>query len=336
MTMKPPLYPLRFHPIFQSFVWGGHRLRTLLGKPTGPEPCAESWEICDRPEHQSLVCAGSLAGRSLHQLIQEYAEDLLGVGLESLLPLPSSGRLQDRFPLLVKFLDAAQTLSVQVHPSDAQAAQWNLTDPGKTEAWIVLVADPGSLIYAGLKPGVDRRQLLEALQKGTCAELLHRFEPQPGDCVFLPPGTVHALGAGLLVAEIQQNSDTTFRLYDWGRLGLDGKPRTLHVEQALAVLNFEQGPVYPQTPQRLSQKEVTELVHCPYFTIHRWEIDRTQTLADDGRFHILLFLEGQGTVENEPSIMLGRGDSVLIPACVGPVRVTPRSEKNTFLDVFIR
>ncbi len=138
---------------------------------------------------------------------------------------------QSRFPLLVKFLDAALPLSVQVHPNDEQAARLNPPDLGKTEAWYILSADPGSTIYAGLRPGVDRQQLADAIGQGTCEKLLHHFQPKAGDCLFIPAGTVHALGAGLLVAEVQQSSDTTFRLYDWNRVGPDGKPRPLHVEQ---------------------------------------------------------------------------------------------------------
>src|SRR5262249_22949406 len=146
-------------------------------------------------------------------------------------------------------LDAAHMLSVQVHPNDEQAALQTPPDLGKTEAWIILAAEPGSKVYVGLRPGVDPQQLAEAIAAGTCEELLYGFEPCAGDCLFIPAGTVHALGAGLLVAEIQQSSDTTFRLFDWNRVGPDGKPRTLHVEQALAVVDFDRGPIAPQQPQ---------------------------------------------------------------------------------------
>ena len=356
--MDVPLYPLRFAPIFQRYLWGGHRLRSLLGKPTGAEPCAESWEICDRPNLQSIVSDGPLQGRSLHQLLQEYGPWLIGSGASrwaeraspTATPEPGlpvgpvhggAGRASpsatqpDRFPLLVKFLDAAQTLSVQVHPDDVQAAAGNLPDPGKTEAWVVVAADPGSLIYAGLRPGVGREDLLQAVEQGTCAELLHRFEPKPGDCIFLPAGTVHALGAGILVAEIQQNSDITFRLYDWDRRGPDGKPRPLHIQEALAVIDFHQGPVFPQQPKPLPQKEGVQLVECPYFTIHRWVVQNTHYVGGDDRFHILLFLEGSGTVEKDPAEgPWGPGTCWLLPACLGPVAVTPAAGRLTFLDVF--
>ncbi|MCS7306214.1 MAG: class I mannose-6-phosphate isomerase [Thermoguttaceae bacterium] len=333
--MEVALYPLRFEPIFQRYLWGGHRLRRLLGKPTGPEPCAESWEICDRPQHQSIVAAGPLKGRSLHELLQQYRAALVGAADLSF-PSGSVGGSEGRFPLLIKFLDAAQTLSVQVHPNDQQAADWKLPDPGKTEAWVVLAAEPGSLIYAGFRPGLSRQQLLQALQQGNCADLLHSFEPKPGDCVFLPAGTVHALGAGLLVAEIQQNSDITFRLWDWGRLGPDGKPRPLHIQEALAAVDFNRGPVFPQTPQPLPEKEGVHLVQCPYFTIRRWRIEKKHHVGGDGRFHIVILVDGLGTLEKEPVPQAwGPGTCWLLPACLHPVAVTPIEGVLTFLDVFV-
>ncbi len=333
--MNPPGYPLRFNPIFQRYLWGGHRLRTLLGKPTGPAACAESWEICDRPNYQSIVSAGPFEGRSLHELIEQYGPEFLGRAVPRIAGSPP-GRSEIRFPLLVKFLDAAQPLSVQVHPTDEQAAQWNLPDPGKTEAWIVLAAEPGSRIYAGLRPDVGPQELLKAIQQGTCADLLHQFEPKPGDCVFLPAGTVHALGGGLLVAEIQQNSDITYRLWDWGRLGPDGKPRPLHVQEALAVIDFQRGPVHPQVPEPLPQPEGVQLVQCPYFTIHQWVIHNTHYVGGDGRFHVLVFLSGFGTVAGDPDRgPWGPGTCWLLPACLPPVGLSPIDGKLTFLDVFI-
>jgi mannose-6-phosphate isomerase len=238
--MGSTLYPLRFQPIFQRYIWGGHRLRTLLGKATGRDAAAESWEVCDHGPQQSIVRFGPLAGTSLHELLRRYGPDLLGHSGHADPSPPASlgsGDPRDRFPLLLKFLDAARTLSVQVHPNDRQAAELDPPDLGKTEAWVVLAANPGSLIYAGLQSAADRQTLLAAIRQGKCEEQLHRFEPAVGDCVFIPAGTVHALGAGLLVAEIQQTSNITFRLFDWNRLGADGRPRPLHVEEGLAVID---------------------------------------------------------------------------------------------------
>ncbi len=210
-----PLYPLRFRLLVRRYLWGNRRLETCLGKSLGPgNDYAESWEVADHGADQSIVDAGPLAGTTLGELVRLRGVELFG-----------RCHPQANFPLLVKFLDAAQSLSVQVHPNDAQAARLSPPDLGKTEAWYILAADPGSRVYAGLQPGVEREQLAEAIAKGTCETLLHGFEPKAGDCLFIPAGTVHALGAGLLVAEVQQSSDTTFRLYDWNRVGPDGKPR---------------------------------------------------------------------------------------------------------------
>ena len=218
--MLSPLYPLRFEPIFRRYLWGGRRLGTVLGKPIGEgSDYAESWEVVDHGADQSRVAFGPLAGTTLGELVREHGHELLG-----------RHHPQPQFPLLIKLLDAQQKLSVQVHPNDEQAARLDTPDYGKTEAWVVLAAEPGSRIYAGLKRGFDRPALERELNRGTCELCLHHFEPRVGDCVFLPAGTVHALGGGLLIAEVQQSSDTTYRLFDWNRVGPDGRPRALHIE----------------------------------------------------------------------------------------------------------
>jgi len=319
------LYPLRFRPILRQYIWGGRRLETVLGKRLGPgRTCAESWEICDLGEEQSVVVAGPLAGATLGELVAERGPGLLGRHH----PLP-------RFPLLLKFLDAAQTLSVQVHPDDALAARLNAAAVGKTEAWVVLVADPGALIYAGLRPGIDRPRLAAALRQGTCEACLHAFHPRPGDCVFLPAGTVHALGAGLLVAEIQQPSDVTYRLFDWNRVGLDGKPRPLHVELGLEAIHFDFGPVMPQQARATDRPGVTRLVECDKFVLDRWEIEAPQTAGGDQRFHVITVLEGSLQIVGDPDLaVLPRGTTVLLPAALGEVRVVPL-EPTVALDAYL-
>jgi mannose-6-phosphate isomerase len=236
--------------------------------------------------------------------------------------------------LLVKFLDASQTLSVQVHPNDAQAAKLTPPDFGKTEAWIIMEAAPGSLVYAGLKPGVDRRQLETAIRQRRCQDCLHSFEPKPGDCLFLKAGTVHALGAGLLAAEVQQASDTTFRLFDWNRLGADGKPRPLQIEQGLDVIDYQAGPVDPCRPLAI-HPAANRLVESDKFTLDRWNLETVSSISGDNRFHLLIVLDGQLQVEGDPApIPLKRGDSLLLPACLGPIRLVPQN-KAVFLDAYL-
>jgi mannose-6-phosphate isomerase len=260
----------------------------------------------------------------LHDLIVQRGAEILG-----------RHHPQDRFPLLMKFLDARRTLSVQVHPNDGQAALLDPPDLGKSEAWVVLAAEPGSLIYAGLRPGVGRAELVEAIRQGTCEQCLHRFEPAVGDCVFLPAGTVHALGEGLLVAEIQQSSDTTYRLFDWNRLGTDGKPRALHVEQALEVIDFDRSPVQPQELRPTNRPGVGRLVECDKFMLDRRQLDSPQTVGGDGRCHVLTVIEGSVTVAGDPCPDVpARGTTVFLPAAVGEVLLTPRSPA-VLLDAYL-
>jgi mannose-6-phosphate isomerase len=322
-----PLYPLRFRPLWKQYLWGGRRLASLLAKPL-PEggAVAESWEVCDRGPEQSVVAVGALAGRTLGELVATRGRELFGRH-----PVPP------RFPLLVKFLDAAQPLSVQVHPDDAQAARRTPPDLGKTEAWVVLAAEPGSVIYAGLKPGVDREALNRAVREGTVDRCLHRFEPHAGDCVFLPAGTVHALGAGIVVAEIQQSSDITFRLFDWNRLGPDGKPRPLHVAESLEAIDFARGPVDVQPGKSTNRPFTSRLVECPYFILDRCATAAGEPLklGGDERFHILIVLSGQVALAEDPTgRSLSLGEIALLPAALGP-QDAATSPNTVVLDVFL-
>jgi mannose-6-phosphate isomerase len=316
---------LRFRPIFRRYLWGGRRLAELFGKPLGPgDDYAESWEIVDHGADQSVVAAGPLAGRTLGELVRECGSPLLGRHA----PRPS-------FPLLFKLLDCNRTLSVQVHPNDEQAAQLDPPDLGKTEAWVILAAEPGSRIYAGLKAGVSREELAAALGGGACESLLHAFEPRVGDCVFIPAGTVHALGAGLVVAEIQQASDTTFRLFDWNRVDADGHPRPLHIDQSLATIDYARGPVAPQRPQRTDQPGRERLVRCDKFILDRITIDAPLEIGGDDRFHVLAVIEGELDSPADPANRpLALGDAALVPAAAGAVTLTPRGTA-TVLDVYL-
>jgi mannose-6-phosphate isomerase len=318
-------YPLRFQPIYKQYMWGGRKFETSLGKRLGPgDTYAESWEICDHGADQSVAAFGPLAGITLAELLARHGRELLG---------PHYPRPQ--FPLIAKFLDARQTLSVQVHPNDAQAARLDPPDCGKTEAWIVLEAEPESRIYAGLKPGVDRAALETAIREGRSADCLHWFNPRVGDCILLPAGAVHSLGAGILIAEIQQSSDTTYRLFDWNRLGPDGNPRQLHIEQGLKVIDFSAGPVDPIRVPASYRTGTSRLVECEKFVLDRLAFDGPCEIGGDDRFHILIVLHGSLEISADPALAdLSRGGTLLLPACLGPVRLVPRKDA-VVLDVFL-
>jgi len=317
--------PLRFEPILREYLWGGRRLETELHKRLGQgERYAESWEIVDHGKDQSIVADGRLAGATLHELVTQYGPALFGLH-----------HPQKQFPLLFKFLDAQQVLSVQVHPNDAQAARLNPPDLGKTEAWVVLAADPGSKIFAGLKPGVDRAHLEEAVKRGTCDQCLHEFKPASGDCILIEAGTIHALNAGLLIAEIQQASDTTFRLFDWNRADREGKTRPLHIQDALATIDFTRGPVLPQIPEPTERPFVERLVVCDQFVLDRWRINQPAALQSDNRFHILSLIEGEVKLDAaDEHRHLRRGDTFLIPAACGDVQLSPIGS-SVLLDMYL-
>lgn len=322
--VRVPLYPLRFHPILRRYLWGGRRLAEL-GKPIGDEPCAESWEICDRADDQSVVAEGPLAGATLHELMVERGSEILGRHA----PLP-------RFPLLVKFLDTQLPLSVQVHPDDALAARLSPPDLGKTEAWVVLDVRAGGFLLAGLKRGFDRRAFERELLRGTAELCLARFEPRPGECYFIPAGLVHALGPGLLVAEIQQSSDVTYRLWDWNRTDAEGRPRELHLEAGLEAVDDRLGPASAVTPQPTGDAERQRLVACDKFVIDRLSLAEPRDLSLDNRCHILLTLSGDIELQRQaaPNCSAHPGDVYLLPASLGEVRLAPKPQA-VCLDVFL-
>jgi len=315
---------LEFQPSLRQYVWGGRRLAEL-GKPLGDgDHYAESWEIVDHGADQSVVVAGQFAGKSLHELVANHGRELFGRHFP-----------QRQFPLLFKYLDCHRTLSVQVHPNDEQAARLNPPDLGKTEAWVVLAADPGSRIYAGLKPGVDRATLERELARDNCAACLHEFEPSVGDCLLIEAGTVHALGAGLVVAEIQQASNTTFRLFDWNRVDVDGKPRALHIEQSLDTIDYGRGPVKPVAPQMTARPNVERLVACDKFVLDRWQVDMPRAIASDDRFHIVTLVEGNVALQlPDAQHELQRGETRLVPACCRHCDVVPRG-RAVLLDMYL-
>lgn len=318
-------YPLIFQPTFRDYIWGGRRLGTVLSKPIPAEgDFAESWEVVDHGEDQSVVANGPLAGKTLGELVKEFPQDLFG----STSPSPT-------FPLLFKFLDANRDLSIQVHPDDALGAQLDPPDLGKTEAWYILDAEPGAKVYVGLKEEIAAEHLAAAVESNTVVDTMHVLEPQIGDCLFIPARTCHALGKGLLVAEIQQASNTTFRLFDWNRVGADGKPRPLHIQQSLETIDFERGPVSPQEPQPTSDPDVSRLVTCDKFVLDRWQFEGRKSIGDGNGFHIVAILEGKVRISHaQLDKSLGKGSTFLVPAGCGPLSINAL-EPTTVLDMYL-
>lgn len=326
--------PLRFTPIFRQYIWGGRRLHTTLGKEIGAgENYAESWEIVDHGADQSRVKTGPWQGKSLQDLLREDGPALLGRDYDSWSTASRPAALAHRFPLLFKFLDCQRALSVQVHPNDEQGQLQSPPDLGKTEAWVVLEAEAGSRVYAGLKTGIRKTDLVEAVAAGCTEEVLHDFEPQQGDCIFIPAGTIHALGAGLLIAEIQQASDTTFRLFDWNRVDENGQGRPLHIQESLNVIDEQAGPVEPVIPTQV-EADIETLVCCDKFVLKRRTASTPTTLGGDDRLRILAVAEGElvvqsGTTEDR----LNRGDTLLLPASAGEMQISPRCSEATLLEI---
>lgn len=320
------LPPLVFEPILKRIRWGGRRLGTSLKKQIGDgNDYAESWELADHGEDQSRILGGPLAGTTLRQLMQSHPHELLG---------KHAGLAQ--FPLLIKFLDAHDWLSLQVHPDDELARKFDPHENGKTEAWIILDSQPESHICAGLKPGTDAAALREGLETGHIKELLHLIPVKPGDCVFVPAGTVHAIGPGILLAEVQQQSNLTFRLHDWGRVDASGQPREIHVEESIECTDFNRGPVSPVTPIPLCEQshDFEELVRCSYFVIRRHRAVESFEVRMSDQFRILMFLEGTAIV-NTPggSIPARLGTTVLIPAESNRVEIVPNGRVQV-LEIF--
>lgn len=314
---QTPLYPLRFEPLFQYRLWGGRRLGPWMNATLpGKEPIGEAWLLSDREGHASQIADGPLRGLSITRLMDTSKDQLLGELADRF----------ERFPLLLKFLDVQKMLSVQVHPQDDHSSLLPNGETGKTEAWLVLQADPGCRIYAGLKAGTTAEDL-RSLTAETADDHLASFKPEVGQAVLLEAGVVHALGDGVMVFEVQENSDVTFRLFDWGHVDArSGKPRDLQIDQALACINLEQGAVTPvpsaaatagPAGRRLS-------VSDPHFQVYRTEAKSPFRVGADGEPRVLVCVGGSGVVENDIlDVEMIQGTVVLLPAEVGACRFAP-------------
>jgi len=315
---QAPLYPLRFEPIYQYRLWGGRHLADLLTAPLPRGPVGEAWILSDRDDHPSRVAHGPLKDQTIGQLLARFPQQLLG---------KLAGRFR-RFPLLLKFLDAHEMVSVQVHPSDANKSLLPPGETGKTEAWVVVETSPESRIYAGLKPGTTPDDLRRALTNGTAVDRLMCFTPKPGDGVFIPAGTVHALGGDVVAFEIQQNSDVTFSLYDWDHVDAKtGQARPLQINQAIACIDFAQCAVGLVTPkvEGTTPLEREKLFDCEQFWLWRLRGGSPFTVGVAGMPRVLVCIEGAGNVEHEGAIYaVGKGDVLLLPAVVGACAFLPR------------
>lgn len=305
---QPNLYPLLFEPIYQYRLWGGRRL-DFLTTPMPDGPIGEAWILSDRDDHASQVSNGPLQGKTIRQLMEQFPEELMG-SLKS--------RFK-RFPLLLKFLDAREMLSVQVHPSKGEEA--------KTEAWVVLEAGATSHIYAGLKTGTTKENLHAAMTAGDVEAHLSCFHPKSGDAVFIPAGTVHSLGGGIVVFEVQQNSDVTFRLYDWKHVDAKtGQPRPLRVEQALDCIDFQQGQIGPVSPVLESHVPVLRerLFQCEPFSLWRRQGAVRFQVGAAMTPRVLVCTGGAGLLEHGGvSYPIQKGNAVLLPASVGVCGFVP-------------
>ncbi len=323
-----PLYPMRLRPALHTKVWGGRRLETLLNIPLPDEQqYGEAWIMHDT----STVDTGTLRGMTVGEVLMHYGQELIGAGAAG-----SSSNPRDGMPLLAKFLDAFDWLSLQVHPNDAQARELDNESRGKTEAWYVIATEPGSRLAIGIQPGHSREDVAAAIAENRLEAIMVYTEVQPGDVLFIEPGTIHALGPGILIYEIQQSSDLTYRLYDYGR------PRPLHVEKGLKVARTDYIPQIKHTGS--DHTEVVEIVSCDYFTTRLYQLRVGDYLRADTRklrFHILTCIEGEAIVEwgsrshsvgmamsmdSGDSVEMGIGQTVLVPASTGEFRVRGRGK----------
>jgi mannose-6-phosphate isomerase len=314
------LYPLVFHPAFKERVWGGRELKRLYGKPLPPGAViGESWEISDRPGDASVIANGPLAGKTLRWLMENHAAEVLG---------NAKPAAEGRFPLLCKILDARDKLSLQVHPPGGKAAE--LQGEPKTEMWFIADAMPDASLYVGLKRGVTRAEFEAKIIDGSVADCFHRIPVRAGDAMFLPSGRVHAIGDGLVIFEIQQNSDTTYRVFDWNRTGLDGKPRELHVAQSLASIDFNDFEPKLAETRFVADGKIQKrgLVNDPLFNVETWELKSgsSGSLAP-GRLQIVAVTKGAFEINSGPiSLQLSAGQFSLIPASLEQTNVCAKSD----------
>lgn len=312
------ILPIQFNPIYQERVWGGRELESVYGRnlPSSDTPYGESWEISDREEAQSTVRSGKYDQLSINNLWSDHREEIFGLGLKG-----------ERFPLLVKILDARQDLSIQVHPPQGIASE--LGGEAKTEMWYIADADPDAELYVGLKNGVTKDSFQKALHDGTVEEQVHAITPKIGDSIFIESGRLHAIGAGFLIYEIQQNSDTTYRVYDWNRKGLDGIPRQLHVEESMQCIDFsDQEPEMdkPGGPRGNSMSD------CEHFYIEKLTLSKGTSLGNPQPHRFSIVTVVSGVLRDAAGTDYAAGEFLLLPRNADPITV---SKNATILQTII-
>ncbi len=310
------LYPLVFQPIFKDRIWGGRELERLYGKIIPAGQIGEAWEISDRPGDASVIANGSLAGKNLRWMMENHAAQILG---------GAKPAAENRFPLLCKILDAREKLSLQVHPPASKADE--LKGEPKTEMWFIADAAPDASLYVGLKNGVTRAEFEKKISDGTVADCFHRIPVKTGDTMFLPSGRVHAIGDGLVIFEIQQNSDTTYRVFDWNRVGLDGKPRELHVAQSLASIDYNdfEPKLVPTNYRQGPNFKFRQLVEDPLFNVQELVFNKDGSVKLSGSFlRIIAVTKGAAKISDDSSGIVAElksGDFCLIPASLKNVEI---------------
>jgi mannose-6-phosphate isomerase len=323
--MSNTLYPIKFTPILKDKIWGGQKLKTILNKNSDLPNVGESWELSDVEGDTSIVCNGSLKGQSLKQLLDTYKEDLIG--------LQNYRIFQNKFPLLIKFIDAKEDLSIQLHPNDELAAKRH-NSFGKTEMWYVFQADKDSNLIVGFNQEMTPEKYLKHLNDKTLTKILNFDKVKEGDTYFVEVGRVHAIGAGVMVAEIQQTSDITYRVYDWDRVDGDGNERELHNDLAIEAFDFDMPDnfriTYDKTPNQSN-----EMVSCPYFTTNYLKINQTlKKVNKHDSFIIYMCVDGEAEIITEGfSESIKKGETILLPAAIENYEIS--SKNVTLLEVYV-
>ena len=323
------MYPLKFEPIYKNKIWGGRNLKRIFNKNIHEESVGESWEIASHENGESIIKNGTYKGMTIQELVTEQGQKVLGE--------KAVDKYYKKFPLLIKLIDAQDNLSVQVHPDDQYASRFEDGESGKTELWYILNAEPGAKIIYGLQENINKEQFKEAIKNSSINKLLNEVEVKTGDFFYIPAGTVHAIGKGIMIAEIQQNSDTTYRVYDWDRVDDKGNSRDLHINKALDVIDFNRNN--PIKAEKIIVKntnyKLTELINTEYFNIRTVEIyKRYKADTKNKRFYIYMNLGSEVTINyNDGKMKVRKGETILIPAALGEYEIVGQTKLlKSFLE----